>query len=109
MLRRRLSASARARILDRHAGRCAGCRAKLQGLVEFDHAHALGMGGKDDEDNLRPLCPECHKAKTKADAKARAKVRRLRGESRARRKIKIAVRGFSKRWRRKLDGSVVPR
>lgn len=35
------------------------------------------MGGADEDNNLEPLCNDHHKEKTAADAKARAKVKRL--------------------------------
>ncbi|MDR6954189.1 hypothetical protein J2X65_003557 [Ancylobacter sp. 3268] len=31
---------------------------------EFDHIHARALGGSDDLENMRPLCPSCHKVKT---------------------------------------------
>lgn len=53
---------------------------------EFDHIHQLAMGGTDSDDNLRPLTPADHKDKTRADAKARGKVRRLSGQNKPKRK-----------------------
>lgn len=56
---------------------------------EFDHIHARCLGGSDDIDNYRPLCPECHSVKTNGpggtkratsyggDKHANAKVDRL--------------------------------
>ena len=32
--------------------------------IEVDHAHELGDGGLDEDDNVRPLCKSCHYAKT---------------------------------------------
>ena len=31
---------------------------------EFDHIHARALGGSDELENYRPLCPDCHKIKT---------------------------------------------
>jgi len=56
---------------------------------EFDHIHARSLGGSDELDNLRPLCPECHSIKTNGpggekraasnggDKHALAKIRRV--------------------------------
>lgn len=56
---------------------------------EFDHIHARALGGSDELDNLRPLCPACHKIKTNglggekriasagSDKNAIAKARRI--------------------------------
>ncbi len=53
--------------------RCANCRTKkFQNLnnwaFEMDHIIAIVLGGHPwDERNLQPLCPNCHKIKTKSD------------------------------------------
>ena len=82
------------------------------GSPEFDHAVQLALGGSDDDDNLRPMTPEAHAAKTyKLDAPARAKVRRLSGGNKERPKFKwpkrrkLGIKGL----RKKLNGRVVPR
>ncbi len=79
--------------------------------TEVDHAWQIATGGPDTDDNLRHMSREDHKIKTRADAKARAKGRRL-----ARRAIML--RQKHNNWpkgrkfgipglRKKLDGSVV--
>jgi len=83
-------------------------------VVEFDHAYALALGGADEADNIRPMSPEAHNIKTNgtkatsygSDKHAIAKVRRLSGRNKAKRKRPIPSRGFDKRWRRKMDGTV---
>lgn len=77
--------------------------------VEWDHIHQHSASGDNTDENIRPLTPVEHRAKTRADAKARAKVRRIRGETKAGPKAKIQSRGFSKTHRRKMSGEVVPR
>lgn len=69
--------------MARYAFACDMCRVQFEdgARVELDHIHQLAMGGPDVADNLRPLCEPCHKIKTRNDAKARGKVRRLRGET----------------------------
>ena len=73
--------------------------------AEFDHAVQLALGGSDTDDNLRPVSPEFHKAKTKADSKARGKVRRLTGANKPKPKRPWPKRGFGwEGWRKKLNG-----
>lgn len=45
--------------------------------VEWDHVHALVHGGPHIFTNLRPVHERCHKAKTKADVQANAKIKRI--------------------------------
>ncbi len=45
---------------------------------DYDHAVQLALGGADDDENIQPLDPLDHKIKTKADAGARGKIRRIR-------------------------------
>ena len=77
---------------------------------EYDHIHALGMGGPDTDENMQPLSPEAHAEKSKRDAAARKKVRHLTGANKAKPKYrwpkrKLGIEGL----RKKLDGKVVPR
>jgi 5-methylcytosine-specific restriction protein A len=48
---------------------CRMCRAKdrITPATELDHIIPLSKGGRDHEDNLQPLCAECHKEKTAED------------------------------------------
>lgn len=66
------AAQRRARILARDP-LCKPC--ERQGTVrasrEVDHRIPLVDGGSDSDENLQGICPECHKAKTAAEVKAR--------------------------------------
>lgn len=70
------------------------------GEWHVDHAMPLHLVDRSQPDawkywtleNLRTRCPECHKAKTAQEAKDRGKVRRLRGDNKAKRKQKIPQR-----------------
>jgi 5-methylcytosine-specific restriction endonuclease McrA len=99
---RRMTPARRERILARFGHCCAfpGCEVR-EGL-EIDHAIALGLGGKDRDDNLEPLCGPHHRAKTARDLKMIAKAKRAgmkhRGEFPPA-KQKIRSRGFEPRWR----------
>lgn len=90
--------------------RCRMCDGVLTATTtEWDHVHQHATGGADDAENLRPLCEPCHKIKTRNDAKARGKVRRLRGETCNGPKRPINSRGFDKTRRRKMNGTVEAR
>ena len=79
--------------------------------VEYDHIYQLALGGSDEIENMQPMTPEAHAAKTnKFDAKVRAKDRRLRGFNKPKRKYNWPTRPFFKsEWKRRPDGSVVLR
>ncbi len=110
---RRMTPARRARIIAHHGGVCAypGCEV-TEGL-QVDHIICLGLGGKDRDDNLEPLCDPHHKAKTRRDKKLIAKANRLRaredGTRRARQKIHSA--GFRKHpnLKRAIGGGVKAR
>lgn len=72
--RRAMTKARRERILAKTEGLCARCD---EVAVEVDHIIPVWMGGADEDDNCEGLCVTHHKAKTRADAKARAKVKRL--------------------------------
>lgn len=95
--RRAMTPARRKRVLERHGGRCAflGCTATER--LEIDHIIALQLGGKDEDDNLEPLCGPHHAIKTKRDVRMIAKAKRLSGETGSDRKRKaIPSRPFPK-------------
>jgi 5-methylcytosine-specific restriction endonuclease McrA len=51
-------------------------KAKASWRLEVDHEVPLWAGGTNDLSNLRAVCRPCHKAKTAAEAKERAALRR---------------------------------
>ena len=75
--------------------------------TEVDHAWQIATGGPDTDDNLRHMSGEDHKRKTKRDAQARGKVRRLSGQTKKRKyywpKRPFGIPGL----RKKFDGTVV--
>ena len=110
------------KILDQN-GRCGcGCGERLvKGSIEFDHTIAVEDRPADkpytraEEYQLqKALTTDCHKIKTKYEAALRAHIRRLEKEhnsqpKRKRVKKKIQSPGFDKRFKQKVDGTVVPR
>jgi 5-methylcytosine-specific restriction protein A len=65
----------RERVAQRHGYRCAKCGAVwVSSRDHIDHIVELADGGTNDDSNLQPLCDvPCHKAKTDAEARARAR------------------------------------
>lgn len=102
-------------------GLCARCWQKLaQGETIDEHLQPLDHLGTNDLSNRALLCRPCAKAKTAKDLAASAKGRRLRGETgqlKRRRERgpslksggKLKSRGFDKRVRKRMDGSIVLR
>jgi 5-methylcytosine-specific restriction protein A len=66
----------RERVAKRHDYRCAECGAVwVSNRDHIDHIVELTDGGTNDDSNLQPLCDvPCHKAKTEAQAKGRARA-----------------------------------
>jgi len=105
---RKLTQKTKARIIERDESKCYCCQVKTD-TPHIDHIVPLFLAGTEDDDNLAVICPECHKGKNKTEAKVRGKIRRLSGMNKTRKKKKIQSRGFDRRFKKKLDGSVVKR
>lgn len=78
--RRRMSKARAARIWLREQGRCYLCGRRLRIGVDkyqIEHPEALCLGGSDDDADLRVVCDECHKAKTKQDLADKARRDRI--------------------------------
>jgi hypothetical protein len=121
--RRKLNEKERAELVRRQDGKCAGCGIAPRHGWEADHGKALWKGDTDQSDlttwqafGSHKDCG-CHAAKTAEEARERAQMRRLRGETgQAKRRkerggsmiksaSKIQSRGFNKTLRRKMDGT----
>ena len=103
--RRPLTARAKAALWLAQDERCAECRCPIT-LAEMqdDHENPIWCGGNNDPDNRQGLCVECHKLKTKGEAKARGKVKRLAKGRRQRRGRAMQSRPFGPS--RKFNGTV---
>lgn len=79
--------------------RCVACGLAIhpEHIIQFDHRHADIHGGPHEYQNLRPLHYECHKAKTKRDVQANAKVKRIAKGGRKRKGRKMKSRPFQKK------------
>lgn len=110
--------SVRLEAFTRCGGRCEGeiadgCLGKLgPGNHHFDHYPVpAAVGGPGTIENCRVLCVPCHEYVTrKIDVPAMAKTKRihkkLAGEGRPKQKVGG---GLARRYKRKVDGTVVPR
>jgi len=73
--RRKMTRARAAAIFLREQGRCYLCTRKLVAGVDgyqIEHPQALALGGSDNDADLRVVCTDCHKPKTKQDAAAKA-------------------------------------
>ena len=63
----------RAQVMRRDAGLCTYCRpfGHLTTAAEVDHTRPLWAGGIDAPGNLRSICRDHHKAKTRAEERTR--------------------------------------
>ena len=101
MKRKRMTKARRARIKQAYGHKCYICEAdeRPTGILQIDHWVPLMLGGSEDDDNLRPLCPSCHKKKTTSENRVRGKINRLSGKTKKRDKrkwpqCKLTSRGF---------------
>ncbi len=97
----------RLRVFERSGGRCEGCSRKLNAgdRWDCDHIVAIINGGEHKESNLRCLCSWCHKAKTAEDVAEKSMVYRKRLKVTGARE----KRPWNTKWKKKMDGTVVPR
>lgn len=81
--RRYLSASEKARVIDRQGGKCAcGCGDMLViGQIEFDHRIGLSFGGSNALSNFEALIKKHHKKKSNDENTRRAKADRCRAKN----------------------------
>jgi 5-methylcytosine-specific restriction protein A len=110
---RRMSPSRRARIFAAHDGMCHLCGGKIDGTRErweVEHIVPYALTRDDTDDNLAPAHVGCHAAKTKGDVTAIAKAARVsKKHIGAHRPAGTLAGSKASRWKRKLNGQVVPR
>ena len=78
--RRKMTAARAAKIFLREQGCCYVCRRKLRIGVDkyqIEHPDPLCLGGSDNDEDLRVICDDCHKPKTKQDVQAKAERDRV--------------------------------
>ena len=102
----------RLRVFDKHNGICAlsGRKIRAGDKWQIDHITALVNGGEHRESNLQPVLDVAHKDKTAQDVALKAKVDRVRKKHLGIQPKRASIAGSkSSKWKRKIDGTVVPR
>lgn len=100
--RRPMTWKRKVEILLEHV-KCKKCKGRLWlGYAELDHVVPLAMGGRDEPFNIEPLCPPCHREKTKEDARIIAKDKRIHGLTKTKKK-KIPGRKMSETYREQKE------
>ena len=112
MTRRRMTPLRRARIFDSAGGVCHLCERRILAGEpwEVEHVIALEISRDDSDDNLRPAHVACHRDKTSVDAGLISKAKRVQAKHVGAHESKTPLPfGRKSKWKRKLDGTVVPR
>ena len=102
----------RIRVFMRDDGCCqCGCgrRIIVGDKWQTDHRKALANGGENRERNLFTLLTEHHKIKTRADVAEKSKVARVRAKHLGIRKPSTFACSRNSKFRKKINGQVVPR
>lgn len=118
--RKSLTPKQQADLLDRYDNKCAMCKEDLI-EAEFDHKIALKKSGGNNPGNWQPLCPPCHKVKTKRDRRDMRKLDKLESARKAledgvpkpdfrKGKIKNRVNPWqTDKWKKKINGKTEKR
>ena len=102
----------RLRVFEAHGGICAISGRKIMpgDRWQVDHAIALVNGGQHRESNFQPVLDAAHKTKTRADVATKAKIASVRKKHLGIDRKRATLPGSkSSRWKRRIDGTVVPR
>ena len=112
--RRRISTRERLAIFEREKATCHLCDGKIDGTLEawdVSHEIPLELGGDDEGDNLRVAHRKCHRLHTaERDIPQIAKAKRVQRKHIGAHRPRATLPGSKgTRWKRKIDGTVVPR
>lgn len=91
--------------------RCSICKEEMRPgeAIHADHIHAVVFDGPHEAMNLRMIHYEpCHKSKSKQDVASNAKISRITSGKQSKHPLRSG-RGFDRRFRRKMDGTIVKR
>ncbi|QRM28259.1 HNH endonuclease signature motif containing protein [Microvirga sp. VF16] len=111
--RRKLTPRQRLAIWERARGICVLCEQPIDGVRErwiIEHIRALELGGLDEPDNMGPAHETCGLRKTQDDHRRAAKAKKQKiqhlGAAQSKRPMPC---GRQSRWKKRLDGTIVPR
>ena len=112
-MRKSLTTKQRVAIFQAADGVCDICQGCIQvgERWEVSHRIPLALGGKDESGNMYPAHAKCHRAHTSdVDVPAIAQAKRREAQHLGARQSRNPLPGGrNSKWRKKLDGSVVPR
>lgn len=112
--RRHISTKQRAELFLAHKRICHICGGEIDGIRErwdVEHIIPLALGGDDEPSNWAPAHVACHKLKTKQDAADIGRARRVSARhvgATAPSRTPLPC-GRRSKWKKKINGSVVPR
>jgi len=112
VMREEFTKSVRRDAFVREGGHCMKCRVKLGPLsgVRYDHIVPWEFSRDSSVGNCAPLCKTCDAQKTyKQDIPAIAKSNRLRDKHVGIKKRSSFSCSRDSKWKKKIDGTVVPR
>jgi 5-methylcytosine-specific restriction protein A len=110
--RKPLTNKQRLEMFIRHKGICCLCGHKIDGVRQMwdEHVNPLWLSGDNSAENRAPAHVKCAREKTAKEATERADGREVAerhfGAKRAKRPAPC---GRRSKWKKKLDGTVVPR
>jgi len=101
----------RLRVFERDGGRChiSGRKIMPGDAWDLDHVVALVNGGEHRESNLAPALRDKHREKTAADVAEKARTARIRAKHLGIKRKSTFAGSRDSRWKKKIDGTVVPR
>ncbi|MEO9633108.1 MAG: HNH endonuclease signature motif containing protein [Sulfitobacter sp.] len=113
MSRRKRTTLQRAAIFEAHGGICHICGEPIDGTREsweLEHIIPFDLTRDDTDENIAPAHVACHRQKTKQDKATIAKSNRVAAKHKGARAPKTRLPGSKgTKWKRKVDGTVVPR
>ena len=114
--RKNMTPRMRLKVWEAHKGICVLCNGKIDGVRErwvAEHIIPLSLGGADDESNMAPAHEGCALAKTfgkSGDIAKAAKAKRVKSKHLGIKKSKNPLPGGKgSKFKKKINGSVVPR
>ena len=114
--RKSMTPRMRLKVWEAHKGICKLCNCKIDGVRErwiVEHIIPLALGGEDAEGNMAPAHEGCALEKTfgkSGDIAKAAKAKRVKSKHLGLKKSKNPLPGSKRsKFKKKIDGSVVPR